>query len=87
MSLAMDDAVLGDIDDLDELRACEFERALGCDVLRVAGDPEGVQVEFQVKFAREREKKTNGTGGVAVSAVRGKDAVADVPCVELDVWC
>lgn len=46
MSALVNDAGDGDIDDLDKLRSGELARTARGSVLRVAGDPERVEVEL-----------------------------------------
>lgn len=83
MAALVDDAVGGDIDDLDEFSACKFDAPPRYEVLRVAGDPQGVDVEF----ANQREQKANGAGGIMMSTVSGVDRVTDMSCIAFYVGC
>src|SRR5687768_7397712 len=69
--------VRGKVDGLDELAAGELAGSPGGDVVRIAGDPEGVE---PVLF-RERQDELQGARGVVMPPVLFVDSIADLPAV------
>jgi hypothetical protein len=77
----MDDAVFGDIDDLDEMGAGQIQSAAGCGVFGVAGDPEDVEAILPGYW----HEKAQGSGSVPVAAMGGVNCKPDVSRITLDV--
>jgi len=78
---AADAAVWGNVDDLDEFRAGDFEASARGGVFGIACDPDGVNSVVPGK----REQQSNRARGVVMAAVRWMYSVADVSGVLLDV--
>lgn len=77
----MDDAIRGDVDDLDELCTRKFTGAPRWEVIWIAGQPERVESPL----ASQRQQQTCRTRCVTVTAMGRIDGVADVPGVAFDV--
>ena len=81
MAALVDDTARWYVDDLDELRACEFQRAPGGDVLWITSDPQGIDAEF----VREGQDEADGPRGVPMSSKWRVHGVSDVAGIALDV--
>src|ERR1700739_1119068 len=76
-----DAAVFRHSNNLEEFRACNFQAAPRSHIVRVAGDPHGIDAEA----ARKRQQQHQRSRCIVMTAVRLVDAVADMSCIALDV--
>jgi hypothetical protein len=75
----MDDAVLGNINDLDKLSARQFEATTRGSVFRVAGNPQRIKPNT----ACQRDQQSNGAAGIAVTAIKRVNTITNVPGIHL----
>lgn len=81
VSGAVDNARLWDINDLNELCACELTTPTRPDIVGIAGYPQRINP----KGLGQWNQKPQRTSRVSVSTVRRVDSEANVPSVQLDV--
>jgi hypothetical protein len=81
VSGAVDNARLWDINDLNELCACELTTPTRPDIVGIAGYPQRINPKGLGQWNQKPER----TSRVSVSTVRRMDSEAGVPSVQLDV--
>ncbi len=81
MTALMDDACFRNIDDLYELRPCQFACSAGSYVLRITGNPNLGETTLPC----DRDEKADSLRRVTVAAMLGVNGVANMPRVLLNM--
>jgi hypothetical protein len=83
MAALKDAAVHRHIHDLGKLRTRELQGASGSRIIRIAGNPKRVDLEFP----RKGNQQPNGTSGKMMSAMGGCYVKPNVTGIALDMRC